>query len=39
MKGFCAKQVNLHYEIEFHNAKYYKTTKIKNLMFKIKCLS
>jgi hypothetical protein len=22
MKGFCAKQVNLHYGIEFHNAKY-----------------
>ena len=35
MKGFCAKQVNLHYGIVFHNAKCYETTKFMYLSFKI----
>ena len=38
MKGFCAKQVNLHYGIVFHNAKYYEITKFINLSFKINSL-
>jgi hypothetical protein len=39
MKGFCAKQVNLHYGIEFHNAKYYEVTEVKPLLFIINRLS
>jgi hypothetical protein len=35
MKCFCAKQVNLHYGIEFHNAKFTRNTKFINLLFTI----
>ena len=38
MKGFCAKQVNLHYGIEFHNAKFTRNTKFINLPFIIRYL-
>jgi len=38
MKCFCAKQVNLHYGIEFHNAKFTRNTKFINLPFIIRYL-
>jgi len=39
MKSFCAKQVNLHYGTEFHNAKYYRFTICSDLLFIISHLS
>jgi hypothetical protein len=38
MKCFCAKQVNLHYGIEFHNAKFIRNTKFIKLSFTIRYL-